>query len=213
VKKLLAAVAALAPAIALLPAAPASADSVCAPVTIDGQPVCQDVTPIEQAIATAEATALATATTVEGLAFFVLGTALGPFTPEVFYADVQAECLTGAPQDSANVVAVDVVQPANVGLLGGGASWSGPTFPECRGTEVTVPSPGTAPGPIEHVHVPQICLTTTGNCVGPVDQDIQVPIQPTVSVCTQPETIQYTPYSFNHWYRTYDGPISCTTVG
>jgi len=171
------------------------------------------MTPIEQAIASAESTALETAATVEGLAFFVADTALAPLSPELFYADVQAECVAGAPHDSANVVAVDVVQPTNVGLLSSGASWAGPTFPECRGTEVTIPQAGTSAGPVEHVHVPQVCLTTTGNCVGPVDQDIQVPVQPTLSVCTQPESVQYTPYSGDHWYRTYDGPISCTTVG
>lgn len=195
-KKLLAAIAVLAPALTIAPAAPASADSVCAPITVDGQQVCQDLTPIEQAIANAEATALGIADTV-----------LLPLDPERRYSGEQIDCVTSAPHDAGNLIAVDVVTVDNEGPT---SQWS--QYPECAGSEVTVPPVGTTPGPVQRVHVPEVCLTTTDTCVGPVDQDVQIPFEPAPAVCTQPETILYTPYSAQHWYRQYDGPISCTSV-
>lgn len=205
--KILAAIAALAPALMILPAPSASADSVCAPVTIDGQLVCQDLTPVEQAIANAEATALADAATAEGIALGVVDTVLSPLDPEARYSQEQAQCATSVPHDSRNLIAVDAVTVDNEGPT---SQWS--QYPECSGSEVTVPPVGTVPGPTQHVHVPQVCLTTTDTCVGPVDQDVQLPAEPNPTVCTQPEHIDYTPFSSQHWYRVYEGPISCVSV-
>jgi len=200
VKKLLAAAAVLASAIAVLPVAPAGADSVCAPVTIDGQPVCQDLTPVEQAVATAEATALA-----------VIGIVLEPVQPELGYAVDQEQCVRSVPHDSSNVVAVDVVEPYGETLF---SRPSSPYYRECRGNEVTIPAVATTPGTVQHVHVPEICLTTTGTCAGPVDQDVQMPPQTSpVRVCTQPERIWFSSYSDEWgWHRDYLGPIACTQV-
>lgn len=167
----------LASALVLMPASSANADDVCAPITVDGQPVCQDLTPVEQAVADAEATALADAAIAEGIALGVVDTVLMPLDPELRYAGEQAQCATSAPDDSRNLIAVDAVTVDNESPT---SQWS--QYPECSGSEVTVPPIGTKPGPTQHVHVPQVCLTTTG-------------------MCSQ------------HWYRTYDGPVTCTSVG
>src|SRR5206468_12756323 len=54
VKKLLALAAAVAPAIALLPAQAMATNNVCVPVTVNGQPVaCVDIQPVDDAITTA----------------------------------------------------------------------------------------------------------------------------------------------------------------
>ena len=183
-KKLLAAAAVLGPAIALAPAVPASADSVCLPITIDGQPLCEDLTPVEQAIAAAEAE---------------LFQALAPVITIGNSASVALDCIRGTFDPSASDVTVDVVTGKGDGEL------------VCTGTAISVQPPIASPGPTEHVHVPEICVTVTNTCAGPVDQDVILPAQlgSALSVCETPETIAW---NGSRWQRQYTGPSTCVSV-
>jgi hypothetical protein len=192
VKKFLAAAAVVAPVMMIAPAAPASADSVCAPVTIDGQPVCQDVTPVEQAIANAEATALAELDAVL--------TVVDPFIqPTEWSAQLEADCLEAPGAPTGDVVLVDVVTPDQAN------PW------QCEGTEITVPPFTRVPGTTEHIHVPQVCVTTTNTCAGPVDEDIPTPVDVTeLQVCQTPVRIYFSNVDWT-WHREY-GTSVCSSV-
>jgi hypothetical protein len=194
-KKYLAAIAVLAPVLTILPAAPASADSVCAPVTIDGQPVCQDVTPIEQGIATAEATAVATAAYAEATALAEYAAIWNLGGPVTFAIGAEFNCQRWAPASSTSTLYIEAVLP-------------NATNDYCNGSEITVQLPQpSAPGLTRHVHVPQVCVTTVNLCVGPVDQDVQVPVTlSAVAVCSQPIMIG------TNGYREYTGSRTCTSV-
>lgn len=183
-KKLFAAAAALAPVIALLPSAPASADSVCAPVTVDGQPVCQDLTPVEQAIAAAE---------------LELIQALAPVIAAGNSASVASDCIRGTLDPAVSRITLDVVTGKGDGEL------------VCTGTAISVAPPLASPGATEHVHVPEICVTVTNTCAGPVDQDVDLPAQlgSAFSVCETPETIAW---DGSRWVRQYTGPSTCISV-
>jgi len=145
VKKLLAVVAVLAPALTLLPAAPASADNVCLPITIDGQPVCQDTAPLDAIVAQVQSTIAQAIVLAEGTVDSETAQAvrLATVCPRI--------------ESNANSVVVYV------------ATGSDQTSDEtvCTGYKITVESQTGQP-----VHIPQICLTTTGTCVGPVDETI-----------------------------------------
>lgn len=215
-KKFVAAAAVLAAAIATLTAVPASADSVCAPITVDGQPiVCVDTTPIDQAVAQAEATALETAAQAEATAAEAVALAeatagelasivLGPLVPAINLAVAEEQCETAPGAPTGNLLLIDIVTPDQ------------PTPPsniQCSGTELTIPSFTGQPGPTQRVHVPQICLTTTGTCVGPVDQDVQVPLDPAaLKLCQTPVTI-FLGYENGvwGWYRVY-GATTCNSI-
>lgn len=179
-KKLLAAVAVLAPVLAVLPAGPADASSVCAPITIDGQPVCQDLTPIEQVIADAELL-------------------LQPVLAVGTAASVMEQCVTGTFDPTPSRVNIDVVTSDGSGSL------------VCRGTEISIEFPVASPGPTTHLHVPEVCVTLTNTCVGPVDRDVALPVGPgaSLTVCQTPVTIYEDGFS---WQRQYTGPSDCVVV-
>lgn len=153
-KKLLAAVAVLASALALLLAPSASADNVCAPITVDGQPIfCTDTQPVDDVIAEAGA-AYATVT-----------------------SDVNS--MSQAVKDCGRV------EPQTNGVNLYVAYWSYQSSNEegCEGYKVSL-----AAGTSDHlVHVPQICLTTIGTCVGPVDEFVPEPdlTQSPLRACVQ----------------------------
>ncbi|MDQ1685309.1 MAG: hypothetical protein QOC82_2046 [Frankiaceae bacterium] len=183
-KKFVAAVAVLAPVMAFAPTSPANADSVCAPITIDGQPVCQDLTPIEQAITNAEVELLQ---------------ALSPVLTVGNSASVALDCIRGAFDPTVSRITVDVVTGKGDGEL------------VCSGTAISVDMPLASPGPTEHVHVPQICVTVTNTCAGPVDQDVTFPLGlgSSVSACETPETVSW---NGTRWVREYTGPSTCVSV-
>lgn len=161
-KRILATIAVVVLAGTLLPATSASADVVCVPITIDSQPLfCQDTAPVDAAIQ--EVTlALSEAIT----------------TAQVLAEGVGSEALELA-----------VVCPRIVPTAGGAAIYVAttasitPTTLTCSGEKITVTVQTTG----QPVHVPQICLTTTGTCVGPVDETVPVPARPQpLTVCVQP---------------------------
>ncbi len=82
-------------------------------------------------------------------------------------------------------------------------------FP-CTGTGTFIQPFATVPGSTIHLHVPQLCLTTTGTCVGPVDKDVQAPVEPgAISVCQR--YVEWYDEWTGVWYRNV-GPASCTSV-
>jgi len=174
VKKLLAAVAVLAPLLVVLPASSANADSVCAPITVDGQPVCQDTTPINQLLAD-----------IQALEFSLIGN-----------PDTAVQCTLGTTSPRTDEVVVDVVFGDPQGYV------------RCYGTEITVTPTAAVPMQTTHIHVPQVCATTTGTCVGPVDEDVSLPSTPSasLSICETPVTIYDDGFG---WRRQYTGPSTC----
>lgn len=172
-KKLLAVVALVAPMIALLPATSAVAtDNVCAPITADGQPIfCADVQPVDDLLAQLNPTVAQ----VEALAALVLS---------------DAERL---PVDEENGLEhCDVTtshgNETDVYLSTGGTQ--DPVGYGCSGVKVSVTQPSSSSVP---VHVPQLCLTTTGTCVGPVDAAVPVPNTSGLEVCAVYETYEVYP--------------------
>ena len=161
-KKILTAVALVVLALTLLPATAASADVVCAPITVDGQPLfCQDTAPVDAAIQ--EVTLLLSHTI--------------------------SEALSAAEGVGSEALELAVICPRIVPTPGGAAIYVATTTAitqtalTCSGEKITVTVQTTG----QPVHVPQICLTTTGTCVGPVDETVPVPAtaQP-LTVCVQP---------------------------
>lgn len=161
-KKSLAGVALAVLTVTLLQPTAASAEVICAPITVDGQPLfCQDTAPVDAAYQ--EATLL-------------LSEAIG--TVESTASGLASDALELA-----------VICPRVVPVQGGAAIYVATTASvtqtalTCSGEKITV-TVQTAGQP---VHVPQICLTTTGTCVGPVDETVPVPAttQP-LTVCVQP---------------------------
>lgn len=145
-KKLVAVLAVLAPALTLIPAAPALADTVCAPITVDGQPLfCADTQPVDDAVAEAELVAAEVAAT--------------------------PECVRVEPQSNGVTIFVPVMPVERI-----------PSGDVCWGYKITI----TANTSSQPVHVPQVCVTTTGTCVGPFDNTVPVPdlAQP-LQVCAE----------------------------
>lgn len=176
-KKLLAVAAIVAPALMFVPVAPASASSVCLPITIDGQPVCQDTTPVDQAVAQAEATLA----TVEAQALGLVRST----SPS--YYDGIGHCDAVHPESNGVVVTFGQYVPNG-------------TVEECVGYELPVEADaGTTTIP---AHVPQVCLTTTGTCVGGIDTSVPVP------------ALAYT-ICMRSWQQYYDqyGTAYMTTYG
>ena len=161
-KKLLAVAAIVGPALMFVPAAPASASSVCLPITIDGQPVCQDTTPVDQALAQAESELQSALATVLGTVSFAANDAAGDATI----------CPRIQPQPNGAKVYVPVSYDGSAGS------------DLCLGYEISI-AVSTSGQP---VHVPQVCLTTTGTCVGPIDETLPVPdgAQSPLELCVQP---------------------------
>ena len=175
-KKLLAVVAVLAPVIALLPASPAAADTICAPITVDGQPLfCTDTQPVNDAVAEIEATLAP----VESL---VVGTAL--------------PIVTGVEGDVTFCPRIEP-QAGGANVFIAYASSQGADYQSCSGYEISVVEPTSG----QAVHVPQICLTITGTCVGPVDQTVTAPAMPLVA-CFQSST-WWRPNGGGQWDTTY----------
>jgi hypothetical protein len=179
VKKFVAVVAVLAPTLTFLPAAPASADSVCLPITIDGQQVCQDLTLVEQEVASAEATvaavadqALAVVATAQGLAVGVVESVAGPEYDGTSYCDR----LTQEPNGV--VVSVGTFGPPPT-------PHADNDIGQCTSYDLTIEANG-ATG-VTPVHVPQVCVTTTGTCVGGIDTGVPTP-QVSYTVCLLPYT-------------------------
>jgi len=162
VKKLLAAIAAVVPAFTLLPATSASAEVICVPITVDGQPLfCQDTAPVDAAIQ--------------------------EVTLELSQAITTAQQVATGLQSQA--AALTLVCP-RINIGGAGATiylaTTASITPDtltCTGEKITISVKTTG----QPAHVPQICLTTTGTCVGPVDETVPVPAttQP-LSVCVEP---------------------------
>ena len=175
-KKLLAGVAVLAPAIALLPIAPASADTVCLPITIDGQPVCQDTAPVDQAVAQAEATALG-----------VVGPFIGPELDGTRWCDKVVSESDGV------VATIGTYTPA-----------PGPGYGSyCNGWELRIEASagaGTTPA-----HIPQVCLTTTGTCVGGIDTSVPT-AHPSYAVCLRAYTEAFNPDTGQSLWIDYGDP-------
>jgi hypothetical protein len=172
------------------PATSASADSVCAPITIDGQPVCQDITPVEQALAPVEQAIAAVEQAIVNAEKLI---------PDVGNPQIDEQCILGTSSARPDQVVIEVVINDKPGLL-----W-------CDGTEITVTPTVSVPTQPTHFHVPQVCVTTSNTCVGPVDQDVDVPTDPTASltVCQTPVTV----YSDgSQWRRFYTGDSTCTSV-
>jgi len=180
VKKLLAAAAALAPFIALLPSAPASASTVCAPITIDGQQVCEDTTPVDQAVAEAQATVLAAADEALALVIAAEGT-VRSLDPGVY--DGIGRCDKVVREDDGVVVTYGTYSPSPA--PGYAAA--------CFGWELRIEA--SAGNGVTPVHVPQICLTITGTCVGGIDTTVPTPA-PTYAVCLR---------SYSESFSYYDG--------
>jgi hypothetical protein len=164
VKKLLTAVAgvtAVVTALTLLPATSASADVICVPITVDGQPLfCQDAAPVDAAIQ--------------------------EVTLELSHAIVTAQVLAeGAASQALTLAGCARIVPTPGGAVVYVATTTSltPYTLTCSGEKITVTTQTTG----QPVHVPQICLTTTGTCVGPVDETVPVPttMQP-LTVCIQP---------------------------
>ena len=161
-KKMLAVVAGLVPAITLLPATAASAEVICAPITVDGQPIfCTDTAPIDAAVQQAELALSEAIVTAQSAASSVSAdaTRLTLICPRV--------------QPFANGAVIYIATESS----------QTPDEVDCSGEKITVTAQTTG----QPVHVPQICLTTTGTCVGPVDQTVPVPAttQP-LTICIQP---------------------------
>lgn len=193
-KQLAVLAAAIAVSVVALPMAPASASSVCAPITVDGQPVCQDITPVEQAIAQAEWT-VANAVPMLLAEYMYLWNTLAPVT---YPTGAEFNCeVRGAPAPSLTEVDVEVVTPSADGMTCDGVDLS-VVFGQVLGS-----------GSSQHVHVPQICLTTTGTCLGPIDRDIATPNIGGVDVCAQPVHLVRDQYNSTVWTRTYSGPKTC----
>lgn len=169
-KKLLAVVAVLAPVVALLPATPASADVVCVPITVDGQPIfCTDAQPVTDAVAEVEAAAAGAEAALLGVGSFAIDEA------EAAARDVTG-AVTVCPRIEPEPGGVNVYVAASYDEFNG--------YDDCIGYKVSIVT-RTAGLP---VHVPQVCLTTTGTCVGPVDQTIPGPdqTQSPVEICAVP---------------------------
>jgi len=196
VKKLLTAVAAITavvPALTLLPATAASAEVICAPITVDGQPLfCQDTAPVDAAYQ--------------------------EVTRELSHAIVTAQSLA----ESTASQALTLAGCARIVPTSGGAAIYVATATSvtqtsvtCSGEKITVTLQTTG----QPVHVPQICLTTTGTCVGPVDDTVPVPAttQP-LTVCVEPTswTEQFT--AIGQWSETpmaadtLDPALGCVSV-
>lgn len=162
-RRLLTVVAVVAPLVSVLPAARASADTVCLPITIDGQQVCEDITPVQQAVAEVESTVIAVADTLLGevasveqaVVDLVGQTPAGPWYNGVSWCDGVVAEPNGVVVSIGNFVR----QPDGTRL--------------CSGYELRIEANvgvGTIP-----VHVPQVCLTTTGTCVGGIDTSAPMP--------------------------------------
>ena len=201
-KKLLAVVAVLAPALTLLPAAPASADNVCLPITIDGQPVCQDTAPVDQAVVQAEATAAEVADELltlvadgEGLAIGVVRSVAGPEYDGTTYCD------SVSPMDDGVIVTVGTFgplpSPHAVNDIG-----------QCDSYQLTIKADAGIGGTI--VHVPEVCLTTTGTCVGGINTTVPTPAV-SYTVCLQEvtSTVVGDGNGGTSSYPTSTGPATC----
>ncbi len=161
-KKVLATIAVAVLACTLVPATSASADVVCVPITVDGQPLfCQDTAPVDAAYQQATlllSEAISTAqSTAEGVGSEAIE--MGVVCPRI---------TIGGYGSTIFVATAATITPDTL---------------TCTGEKITIYAHTTA-----HLqHVPQICLTTTGTCVGPVDEWVPVPStsQP-LTVCVEP---------------------------
>src|SRR5579885_2932063 len=141
-KKLLAVMAALVPVMVLAPVTRAdAADPVCLPITVDGQPVCLDKQPVDDAVAAAVAEAFQVVAIAEGL----------PSTASSLAQDVR-KLATICPRVASDSDGMAVYVPDQV--------WDDPGTQQlyCAGYKVSVTGVTTEAVP---VHFPQICLTTT----------------------------------------------------
>jgi hypothetical protein len=195
------AIAIIAPMMALVPAAPAAADSqTCLPITADGQPIfCADTQPLTDAFAEAdvleqeaEATAEATAAIAESTALSVAAQALGEAT------STQTAITSCRRVES---------QPNGYTIYLGYASFVAGGELYCGGYKITAT---TGPQSDTPVHVPLLCLTTTETCVGPIDETVQAPdsSQSPLHLCVQ--SASWEEIGSGEWLDTTspDGPTS-----
>src|SRR5262249_11558334 len=140
-------------------------------ITVDGQPVfCADTSPVDSVVATAEDDLAALEDTATATAGSVAATA-------EYDAAGWEDIATVCPRVESSGDTTTVYIADNAGHA--------PDFLGCAGYKVTVEG---APGSTtQHVHVPQVCLTTTNTCVGPANQDVTAPTVPgTATVCVVP---------------------------
>jgi len=209
VKKFLAVVAVLAPVVALLPAAPASADSVCTPVTLDGKPVlCEDLTPVEQAVADAEATVAQTEQAIAAAEATVLQIAAAVVGEVIDTAEPLAQQAITTATTCERVVTSD----GKVSVYVAATSDDTGSAVACSGYRVTLAAgqdAGTTP-----VHVPQACVTITNTCAGPVDTTLPLPTVVITTVCVQPA--DWTETKATGVWTDSTGPglpsLGCTTL-
>jgi len=162
VKKFLVAVAVVGSALTGSLAAPANADSVCLPITIDGVPVCEDLTPVEQPVNDA----LQTVTnTVDGEVQTVTGIVDGQVQPAEDNVQQAKFCTRIVSASGSYEVYVPVTWYSD-------SSRYDPYGNDvvCQGYVITI-TPSAEVGTTT-VHVPEVCLTTTDTCVGPANPSI-----------------------------------------
>jgi hypothetical protein len=125
------------------------------PITIDGQPLCEDLTPLEQPIADALQTVTDTVQTVTD----AVNTQVQPAEETEREASLCTRLVSSSSRDAVYVPVSWHTEPNYYDQYG--------DLVFCDGYVLTITP--TAEVGTTTVHVPQVCLTTTGTCLGPAD--------------------------------------------